>query len=424
MPFVRYIASAGGISPPSPGLNSLADELSSYTLPFFEMAPICISKDGSTVFAFGLDSGGAYGVWVWRWNGTNWPNLQILTFSTSGDFSGWSGGLQAWLMTMTLRCNEDGSKAYMTLPAANGADGVVYVWHESAGTWSQVARLTPPSGGLAGRYGAGFACDNTGSRIAIGEPNIDLGGVFNRGQVHVMTESGGSYTLEQTILDTATDGNDVSSRGTWFGAYCGLSGAGDVLIVGGRYRWGPTFNGAGLLESYTRSGTSWSLEAHHYPSDDDFVLHECTQNTIAISEDASIILWSRRDSQFGPGYPSTGHYTRSGGAFSFQSLIYLGPLADFVGIGDCPLRMSADGSVAIYGSYNDSINGTNDGTVRVWSGPSSWASVTDIVAAASPTPNTYRMGRGADISGDGSIVVWTRGGFGTPDPELVFMRVF
>lgn len=419
MPFIEFIAAppSGGVTPPSPGLNSLVDELDVLSaVPFSSGCPICISKDGSTVFAFG--NGSANGVWVWRWNGTNWPNLQILTFSTTSDFTGWT--LSLGLRYMHLCCNEDGSRVYLSLPQANSNDGVVYAWHESAGVWTEAERITPPSAGLGASFGGGLACDGTGSRIAIGEPGVDHSTIYdNRGQVHVLTESGGTYSIEQTIVDTATDGNPDGS-GTRLGTYCGMSGDGSVLIVGSVGRFGPSFNGFGLLESYTRSGSTWSLEAHHYPSEDDFFMNELAQNHIAISEDATIILIARRDAQFGPPYLTTGHYTRSGGAFVFQSMIGLGPAADFDHPGDPPLRMSSDGSCAIYGDPFDNANGTNDGTIRLWSGPSSWASVSDINHPASPSPNSYEMGRKADISGDGSIVVWTST---TLNPKQVFAQV-
>lgn len=420
MSVVNFIAAAsGGVTPPSPGLNSLVDELGAFAAtPFLSGTPICISRDGSTVFAFGYNLS-TPGIWVWRWNGTNWPNLQILTFSTTSDFTGFT--LAAERRYFVLRCNDDGSRVYFSIPhVTDGGDGVVYAWHESAGVWTEADRITPPSSGLAGRFGWGLACDGTGSRIAIGEPSIDHSTAYgNMGQVHVLTESGGTYSIEQTIEDTATDGND-DGIGTRLGTYCGLSDDGSVLIVGSFGRWGPSFNGFGLLESYTRSGSTWSLEAHHYPSEDDFFINRLSQNHIAISEDATVILIARQDAQFGPPYLTTGHYTRSGGAFVFQSMIGLGPAADFDHPGDPPLRMSSDGSSAIYGDPFDNANGTNDGTIRLWSGPSSWASVADINHPASPSPNSYEMGRTADISGDGSIVVWAST---TSNPKQVFAQV-
>jgi len=107
MSVVNFItAASGGVTPPSPGLNSLVDEMGDLAAtPFLSGSPICISRDGSTVFAFGYNLS-TPGVWVWRWNGTNWPNLQILTFSTSGDFTGWLIADQRRFLT--IDCNDDG----------------------------------------------------------------------------------------------------------------------------------------------------------------------------------------------------------------------------------------------------------------------------------------------------------------------------
>lgn len=426
MTFINFISSTGGgVSPPPAGLNNLADTITGFgTTPFADGVPICISRDGSTVFAFGY-TGSAFGLWVWRWNGTNWPNLQILTFSVSSDFTGWPSTISAYYRYINLCCNEDGSRVYVGLFGSNSNDGAVYAWHESGGTWSEVDRLTPPTGGLAGGFGLGLACDNAGTRIAIGEPFVTHGTAFdNQGQVHVMVESGGSYSLEQTIIDTATDGNGSIPGGSGFGLFCGLSSAGDVLVVGSD-RWGNTFAGAGALESHTRSGGLWSYETRRYTSDDTaFEHHQHTQRGIAMSEDASVFLVARADGITGAIYPSTGHYTRSGGAFSYVSTIALGPTGPFFTESNnrASLRMSSDGSFAIYGNFVGDYNGTNDGAIEYWSGPASWASVEDITNPASPDPSTWEIGRNADISGDGAIVVWTSGN--NPNPKLVYMKVY
>lgn len=388
MPFVEFIAvAAGGISPPSPGTYNLLDEISPTAKPFVGCGPICISRDGSTVFAVGIDASGI-GVWAWRWNGTNWPNLQIIRIGTSGDHSGTDASYA------TLVCSLDGSRMFLGLRLAVSGDGVVYAFEESsADTWTQMQRIAPSASGNVGAFGYSIDCDNAGARLIVGEPSIALGD-GSYGQACVYLESGGTFSLEQKLENTAW--SFFNGFLTGLGSAALISGDGAVAVLGNAGDLSPGFVGFGAFESWTRSGTVWTFEDRQYPPDDDGSLGYFGDQTTAIDEAGVKMLSASFQT-----HDAAVYYTRSGGAWTYQSTTSgLGGSSPSFGAG--ALQMSEDGAVAVYGDFEyDSAKG------RIERWDAAWA-LDEYISPTSPTVN-QRHGRGVDISGDGTIVVWTHG---------------
>ncbi|RTL07296.1 MAG: hypothetical protein EKK62_11670, partial [Acidimicrobiia bacterium] len=198
---INFIASpSGGISPPGAGDYDLIDTISATAKPFVDAGPIVISRDGSTVFAVGLN-GSALGIWAWRWNGTNWPNLQVIALGVPGDFTA-----ATQMPQMALACTEDGGRVVLGLRNAVSDDGRVYVFDEtSADTWTQYQRIAPPSSGAADNFGAAVDITNDGSRIVVGEPGY-FDGVQAFGRAHVYLDSGSTFSLEATMTDASENG--------------------------------------------------------------------------------------------------------------------------------------------------------------------------------------------------------------------------
>ena len=404
--FVHFIAAAGsGITPPSPGAYSLLDTLSATAYPFQTFGTICISRDGYTVFATGYNVG-ALGVWVWRWNGTNWPNLQILAISTPSDFP---ISATSHVSDHTLTCNEDGSRVYLGINAAVSNKGVAYVFEEtSPDTWAQIQRITNPTG-TADYFGWALACDLPGDRIAIGAPAW-FDGTY-RGKVHIYLLSGGSYSLEQTITSTYV----YNTGGTGLGHFVALSGDGSVLATGDD-DYEPTFIGSGAVETHTRSGTTWSYEDRRYPVVDDAPDYEfsgAASRGCRITEDGSTIYLIAEI------YNNIAKYTRSGGVLVFGGLLkeYGTTYAPRK-----PMGASADGQVFVVGNWTNTNSVTEDGQVDRWEGEAYVSTILDSTPA-----NSDHMGFGVDVSADGAIVVWTipQLSSSTPGPgDRVYMKVY
>lgn len=390
--FVPYIAAAAaGITPPSPGPVSLYDEISVTAYPFQAYGPICISRDGYTVFALGNDNG-QLGVWVWRWNGTAWPNLQILHLSTSGDAAGMTPAFDGRLIT-----NEDGSTVLLGIRSAASNKGVVYVFTESSpDTWSELQRIPNPDA-KASYFGHGLASDLTSSRFVVGAPYHDDGatdGFGNPlwGKLYFYVLSGGSYTVEDTVTATKPV---YGGGGGGLGDFVSMDGAG-ALVVAGDNDYTDSFLGVGTMDSYTRSGAAWSFVDRRAPVDDDINYSVISSRARMLTDDGSAI-YVQSDL-----YDTIAHYTISGGVFTFQSML-VGPL----GVSYMPLKymgMSADGGYFAVGTYGYTNTYASQGRVDRWV---SGAYSSSEVATVPQLGSSYEMGRGTDLSADGSIVVWT-----------------
>lgn len=407
MSVINFIVASGAPSPPPSGDYSLLDEISSAAFPFLSAGPICISRDGSTVFAIGADGTGI-GIWAWRWDGSTWPNLQVIRIGTSSDFTG------VTLANTNVCSNNDGTRVFLGMPDAISADGVVYAFEETTtDTWTQMQRFTHATANS--NFGASVDADNDGVRIVVGQP-IVFHGDGSTGQGHVYFESGGTFTLEQTMPDDSTAFGGLGSSAL-------ISGDGATIVLGNGSVFIPSFFGLGTFESWTRSGTTWTFEERKYPSDDDpdFTFSRAGGVPMAISEDANKLIvtdWLGLSDE-------TLYYTRASGTWTYQSTTAgfgsTGGFSDATING--PMNMSADGAMAVYGDYEYDNGGTDRGRIEVWD--AAWT-LNENIDSDDPQ-NLQLHGRGVDISGDGSIIVWTRGrtaSTGSDDGERVYARVY
>lgn len=386
--FVHFIAAAaGGPTPPGAGDYTLLDEISATAKPFIDAGPIVISRDGSTVFAVGLD-GSALGLWAWRWDGASaWPNLQVIALGTPGDFTA-----ATQMPEMSLACSEDGTRAVLGMPAAVSADGVVYVFDEtSPDTWTQYQRISPPSSGAAGQFGADVDITNDGSRIIVGEQAY-YDGVQGLGRAHVYLDSGSAFALEQTLPDASENGFGN------LGGAARISGDGTTAVLGNSGVFSPSFFGLGAVEGYTRSGTTWTFQSRKYATEDDPLNSISSVGAVlAVDEDCTRLLtcdWTAT-------YPDSAHYSLSGGVLTFVDIVY-GLGLSGSGSFTAAMAMAGDASTVVLG---DHLYSTSRGRIRRWTGPTGWALDSNI-DSASPT-NNQQHGRGVSTSRDGSIVVWS-----------------
>lgn len=415
MTFINFIAAAGGggVTPPSPGSVSLFDTISATAYPFATYGPICVSRDGYTVFALGNDNG-QLGVWVWRWNGTAWPNLQILHLSTSSDAT----GMTPYQDSM-LRCNEDGSKAFLAIRSASSGVGVVYVFHESAAdTWAELQRIPNPTG-TADFFGYSIACDDSGDRFVVGAASYNPGtfdGLGNPvyGRLYFYHLSG-TYTAETTLDAT---------HGAWSGAapglgdFVGMSGDGTV-VVSGDNDFSDSFAGVGNLESFVRSGSIWSQVDRVSPVDDvPGASYSLIGKGVRLTENGSDV-YAVSDL-----YDRVVRYSISAGVMSYSD-VYVGPLdTDFTKSYSNykHMGMSDDGAVFQIGLPEFDDTNTDQGRVSRWESGAYVSSET-----YSPAGDFHNTGRCVDLSADGSIAVWTVaqvGGGGSGPGNRVYMKVY
>jgi hypothetical protein len=130
----------------------------------------------------------------------------------------------------------------------NAAQGAVYVFTDSNGTWTQTQKLTANDGGAYDNFGLSIALK--GSTILVGSPQAAIGGNAGQGALYVFTESNGTWSQVQKL--TASDGAASDS----FGESVALDGT--TALIGGYNATvnGHSFQGAAYI--FTASGGTWS----------------------------------------------------------------------------------------------------------------------------------------------------------------------
>lgn len=248
---------------------------------------------------FAASSAGA--VYVFMESGGTWTQTQKLTPS-NGAQDGYFGRSLAI----------DGTTALIGAPAAGlgGAQGAVYVFSESNDTWSQTQELQAIDGVAGDSFGSAVAMH--GSTAMVSAPRATVNGNYAQGAVYVFTDSNGSWIQAQKLIsndgaeddffgrslallaDTAVVGEDyynldqgtayvfTKSAGSWsqtqqlfasdgvpndhFGEAVALYGT-TVLVsspqatVNGHYAHGAVY-------VYTDSGGTWDQTQKLTPNDD------------------------------------------------------------------------------------------------------------------------------------------------------------
>ena len=173
-------------------------------------------------------------------NGT-WSESQKLIASDGALFDNF--GASVALDGSTLVVGANGATV-----GGNPAQGAVYVFTESNGTWTQTQKLTANDGAAYDNFALSVALK--GSTILVGSPHAAIGGNAGQGALYVFTESNGTWSQTQKLA--ASDGATNDS----FGESVALEG-GTALI--GAYN--ATINGhiwQGAVYFFTESNGSWS----------------------------------------------------------------------------------------------------------------------------------------------------------------------
>jgi hypothetical protein len=155
---------------------------------------------------------------------------------------------------------------------ADGKDsstGAVYVFVRSGTTWSQAAEITDPDGTTGDVFGLSVAISRSTILAAAGQSSSGAGAVY------VFVGSGSSW-MEQARLD---DPDGLSTDG--FGSSVAMSGS--TAVVGAIYAH--SFTGAAWV--FVRSGTTWTQEAELTASDG--VVGKEFGHSVSISSSTSVV---------------------------------------------------------------------------------------------------------------------------------------
>jgi len=346
---------------------------------------VALSGDAALVGAYGDDVGanGDQGsAYVFTRSGTTWTQQGKLTASdgAAGDLFGYSVALSGDTALVG---------AYGDDVGANSDQGSAYVFTRSGTTATQQAKLTASDGAAGDRFGYSVAL--AGDTALVGAYYDAVGANDIQGSAYVFTRSGTTWT--QQVKLTASDGAAYDL----FGYSVALSG--DTALVGAYWDDVGANGDQGSAYVFTRSGTTWSEQAHLTDSDgeaDDYF-----GGSVALSGDTALVGAADDDVGANADQGSAYVFTRSGTTWSLQQKLTASDGAAYDYFGG---SVALSGDTALVGAYYDAV-GANDtqGSAYVFTRSGTTWSLQQKLTASDGAAGD-RFGLSVALSGDTALV--------------------
>ena len=142
---------------------------------------------------------------------------------------------------------------------SNNNTGTAYVFTRSGTTWSQQQKLFHPNGRQYDYFGENMQLDGDNLIVsAHNEPHNSGGSYDNAGAVYIWTRSGTTWTQQQRLEASDKAASDI------FGSSVAIDG--DTCVIGAQQEDAGGSN-AGAAYVFTRSGTTWSQQQKLVASD-------------------------------------------------------------------------------------------------------------------------------------------------------------
>jgi hypothetical protein len=333
-------------------------------------------------------------------------------------FAGATGSAEELGASVALSSN--GQVALVGAPAANGGDGAVYIYAQSAaGTWSPtpVATIPGPSGAKA-EFGAAVAVSANGQVVVVGAPNGGPGSPSG-GAAYVYAGTGSTWPSTPAATFTGPAGS-----GAKFGFSVALSADGTIAVVGAPVA------GDGSAYLYTGAGGAWaSAPATTFVGTDaggEF------GSSVALSANGQVLLLGAPGA--GLSYDGEAYlYAQSGSTWSSTpTATFPGPAGAGAELGT-GVALSANGQVALLGAggaspafdgaaylYNESGGRWPQSPSVTFSGPldsDAWMGMSVALSA-----NGQVALLGAPVANDGAAYLYTESGGawpGTPSTSFI-----
>jgi hypothetical protein len=150
-----------------------------------------------------------------------------------------------------------GDTAFVSAPAPLARSGAVHVYHLDGGNWVETQKIsatqepgTPPN--WSDFFGWSLSLSSSGDRLLVGAPEMFNPMYGPAGGAYLFTRGGdGTWTQVQSFASPAP------LTLTWFGRAVAL--AGDVVLVGEPSYNMSSEGGRGAVHAFAESGGSWSL---------------------------------------------------------------------------------------------------------------------------------------------------------------------
>ena len=339
---------------------------------------VCISQDGTRMVAGGpgirnssnVITGGVH-VYVFNNTTKKWDFEQKITEPLGSSYT---------LFGRNAVLDQTGTRLAVAGPNQNNgagitAVGVVYVFLRTGTTWALEATLRPSDGAFKDWFGDALTIDDTGTRIAVGEPRGTVGTNVAQGAVYVYSRSGTTWTQEQKITDAA------GTATSFFGRSVDISGNGSYLIIGSPAKdvGGTRNSGAALV--YLRSGTTWALQATLSATDK--AAGDLYGSAVAISQAGDkAIIGAPKCTISGVTYAGAVYvHTRSGTTWSFSVKLSASDKTDNMQFGS-NVDLNSTGTKMVVGANNKQVgsNPSAGGAYVLFFNGTSW--VEELILSA------------------------------------------
>jgi len=346
---------------------------------------VALSGDTALVGAYyddagaNSDQGSAY---VFTRSGTTWTQQTRLTASdgAADDYFG---------ISVALSGDTALAGAYWDDVGANSDQGSAYVFTRSGTTWSEQAHLTASDGAAYDYFGRSVAL--SGDTALVGAYSDDVGANDNQGSAYVFTRSGTTWSLQQKL--TASDG----AASDHFGHSVALSG--DTALVGAYYDDVGANTDQGSAYVFTRSGTTWSEQAHLTALDgaawDNFGF------SVALSGDTALVGAYGDNVGANLDQGSAYVFTRSGTTWSEQAHL---TASDGAAVDNFGFSVALSGDTALVGADSDDVGANLDqGSAYVFTrSGTTWSQQAHLTASGGAAYDFF--GVSVALSGDTALV--------------------
>ncbi|MBE5314054.1 MAG: fibronectin type III domain-containing protein [Xanthomonadales bacterium] len=228
---------------------------------------------------------------------------------------------------------------------ANSNQGSAYVYTRSGTTWTQQAKLTAGDGAASDFFGFSVALD--GDTALVGVQSDDVGANVDQGSAYVFTRIGTTWTQQAQL--TAGDGAAFDQ----FGFSVALSG--DTALVGSVSDDVGANSNQGSAYVYTRSGTTWTQQAHLTAADG--TASDLFGRALALDGDTALVGAPFDDvganADQGSGYV----FTRGGTTWTQQEKLTAGDGAASDQFGS---SVALSGNTALVGARSNDVGANND----------------------------------------------------------------
>jgi FG-GAP repeat/Abnormal spindle-like microcephaly-assoc'd, ASPM-SPD-2-Hydin len=259
---------------------------------------------------------------------------------------------------------------------SNVAQGAVYVFFGTGGTWSQQAELTASNGAADDQFGWSVAA--SGSTVVVGTPYHISPQGEPLGAAYVFAESGGTWS-QQAELATADPGADNN-----IGWSVAISGS--TIVATGI----DTYLGQLAAFVFAQNGTTWSEQVE---------LSELDSGITAVAVDGSTIVLG--DTYAGPNIQQGAAYVfvESGGTWSQQAMLTASDGAAFDHFGS---SVAVSGSTVVVGSPNGGDSNSMFGAAYVFvESGGAWSQQAELIASDEAPDDSF----GGCVAVSGSALV-------------------